>query len=226
MQIAAGCRRSSARTPPAVDALSRGSPSSPCSAQAPTISGRSRPVHPACEGLSARRFPGEVQTAHEGVHAILTGQPLGVAQYVDRSGVAAARKYDQALALEIHNDRLVIPDPGVRLPAAVRACVIEREALLKIGNALDLAGHQHRAIDQKARLALLSDLDPLAGEVLAARWWEVKLGTRREDDLAISPSLGVDNERHPPGTGAPDHAFQPAVVVAVPVRQHDGPQIG
>ena len=36
----------------------------------------------------------------------------------------------------------------------------------------------------------------------------------------------MDNERHPLGTDAPDHALQPAVVVAVPVRHHDRPQIG
>src|SRR5215218_309300 len=167
--------------------------------------------------------PGEVHTAYEGVHAILAGQPLGLAQHVDRSGVAAPRKHYEALALEIHNYRLVVPDPGIRLPAAVRARVIEREALLKVGNALDLAGYQHRAIDQEARLALLGDLDPLAVEILAARWWEVQLGARREDYLAVSPGLRVDNERHPPGTDAPDHTLQPAVVIAVPVRHHDRP---
>src|SRR5215210_9250600 len=41
-QISAVCPHSSARTPPGTAVLSRGLPSSPCSAQAPTISGRSR----------------------------------------------------------------------------------------------------------------------------------------------------------------------------------------
>ena len=53
------------------------------------------------------------------------------------------------------------------------------------------------------------------------------MGARyEEDDLAVSPGLGMDNERHPPSTDAPDHALQPAVVVAVSVRHHDRPQIG
>jgi hypothetical protein len=65
----------------------------------------------------------------------------------------------------------------------------ERKASLEIGNALDLAGHQHRAIDQVARLALLGDHDPLPVEILTARWRQMELGAGREDDLAVSPGL-------------------------------------
>src|SRR5438270_13918252 len=46
-----------------------------------------------------------------------------------------------------------------------------------------------------------------------------------EDDLALSPGLGMDDERHSPGPNAPDHGVQSAVVVAVPVGHHYCPQI-
>src|SRR5438445_6027385 len=56
---------------------------------------------------------GQVETANEGVNLRDPGDALGIAEHVDRPGVATAGQYDQPFASDGDNHRLVVPDRRV-----------------------------------------------------------------------------------------------------------------
>ena len=49
-----------------------------------------------------------------------------VPQHIDRAGVAAPGQHDETAVTDVGHDGLVVPDPGVRLPAGVRERVTPR----------------------------------------------------------------------------------------------------
>src|SRR5258708_20214373 len=60
---------------------------------------------------------------------------------------------------------LVIPDPCIRFPSMICVYLLQREALLEAGYALDLSGHQHRTIEQERWTTFLDDSDTFAVKV-------------------------------------------------------------
>ena len=94
----------------------------------------------------------------------LTRQPLCVPHDIDDAGVTTAGEDHEAATVEAHHDRLVVEDQRVRLPAAVDVRLVTREAGLERRRAIDLTGHEHRAVEQERRLSFLDDLEAHALE--------------------------------------------------------------
>jgi hypothetical protein len=61
----------------------------------------------------------EMESAHDRVEGALFGQAAGVPADVDDPSVAAAGNHEEALVFDVDDERLVVEDEGVGLPAAV-----------------------------------------------------------------------------------------------------------
>ena len=105
----------------------------------------------------------------DGVDAVLAGELPHVAEDVHDARVAAAGEDDEALAAHVRDQRLVVEDQRVGLPAAVAVGLETAGPLLELGRAVDLAGDQQRAVEQERRLPLLDDLEARALERALAR---------------------------------------------------------
>src|SRR5919108_253813 len=186
-----------------------------CREQAPNLRGRERLGGVVDDRLE--QAAGEVQAADEAGDPPFAGEPLGVSQHVHGARVGASGDDHEALALHVHDHVLVVPDHRVRLPAAVRAGVVDREALLERGHALDLAGHQDRVVEQQRFRALLDQLETFPVEVAAAGRRQPQLRSGGEHDLALAPGLWVDDEWEPCGAVSAKKALETAVVVRVSV---------
>src|SRR5262245_55931452 len=126
---------------------------------------------------------------------------------VDGTCVAAARYDDQPAILYMADDRLIVPNPCVRLPAVVRVRELQREALLEVRHTLDLPGHQDHTIDQERWSTFLDDADALAVEVVVVGWRHVDLDAGWELNLSVAPDIRVQDQRHVVPTDAPEHSF-------------------
>ena len=93
------------------------------------------------------------------------------------------------------------------------------------GDALDLAGDEHGAVDQQARAALLADRDALALQVAAARGRQAQLAPAGEDHPPFAPGVRVQHERQPRAPRAAHHALEAAVMVGVAVREDHRAQV-
>ena len=169
---------------------------------------------------------GQVETANEGVDLRDPGDALGIAEHVDRPGVATAGQYDQPFASDVDDHRLVVPDPRVGLPPIVGPSVLEGESLLEISHPFRLAAHEHRPVEEQRGAAFFDHLDALGGEVGSTRWGHVDLGAGGEDDASIPPGVGVQHERHAGSPQSSEHALQTGVVVGVSMGQDHRPQVG
>ena len=78
---------------------------------------------------------------------------------------------------------------------AVAVGLVDGEALLELGRAVDLAGDQQRAVEQERGLLLLDDLEAGALERAAARGRQLDRLAARQRDPAAAPELGVDQDR-------------------------------
>ena len=87
---------------------------------------------------------------------------------VDDPGVATAGQDHESAVGETHHECLVVEDQRVGLPAAVHMCLVSGEARLERRRAIDLARHEHRAVEQEGGLLLLDDLEARALECGAA----------------------------------------------------------
>ncbi len=145
-------------------------------------------------------------------------------QDVDDPRVAATRQHDEALVAHVDDHGLIVPDPGVGLPARVAAGELEREALLEVREPIDLARHQHRAVEEQRGTRVLDHLPTLAIEVLMARRRHPDLLAVGEHDLALPPGIGVEHERHTPPHAAVE-ALESAVVIGVPVGEDDAAEL-
>src|SRR5258708_4419052 len=120
---------------------------------------------------------------------------------------------------------MVIPDPCIRLPTMVRACLLRRESFLEVGYAFDLSRHQHHIIEQKRWAALLDDSDTFTVEVGMAGRRHVNLVTSWKYYLALTPHIGMQDKRHPGPPNALNNPFESAVMIGVPMREYDGAQV-
>ncbi|MCK9902545.1 MFS transporter [Frankia sp. Cpl3] len=92
----------------------------------------------------------EVQPADQRVQPIDPGQPQGVPGDVDGARVPAAGQDQETAAPHVHDQRLVVEDERVVLPAgAVPPLVRGRHPAFEVRRAVDLAGDENVAVDQQ-----------------------------------------------------------------------------
>nr|WP_230205070.1 MFS transporter [Parafrankia elaeagni] len=92
----------------------------------------------------------EVQPADQRVQPVHPGQPQGVSGDVDRARVPAAGQDQETPAPHVHDQRLVVEDERVVLPAgAVPPLVRGRHPAFEVRRAVDLAGDEDVAVDQQ-----------------------------------------------------------------------------
>src|SRR6266571_9031607 len=108
---------------------------------------------------------------------------------------------------------------------ALAAGVVDREAPFEARRALDLARDEDGPIDEDGWSLLLDDRQALRLKVGPARWWETQLGPGREDDLALPPGAGMDDQREAAPTQPSRDAFEPTLVVGVAMRDDDRPEV-
>ena len=109
-----------------------------------------------------------MEAADEGMEVVDASEPLGLLADVDDLGVRAAGEYDEALAGDVGDERLIVEDERIGCPAAVAARLVDGEALLEAAASVDLAGDEHRSVQQKRRLPALG-LRPASVDVTSAR---------------------------------------------------------
>src|SRR5947209_8139993 len=137
----------------------------------------------------------------------------------------AAGDDDEALAANVDDDVLVVPDHRIRLPAALSTGVVDREAPFEARRPLDLARDEDGPIDEDGWSLLLDDRQALRLEVGPARWWEAQLGHGREDDLALPPGAGLDDQREPATSQPVRDTYELGRVVSMAMRDDECPEV-
>ena len=92
---------------------------------------------------------GKVKSADEGIDDVDACQLPDMSQDIDDARMAATREHNKSLVLEMADDSLVVPNPGIGCPSTVRPGLLEGEAFLEIRHALDLPSHQDHAVKQE-----------------------------------------------------------------------------
>jgi len=72
--------------------------------------------------------------------------------------MGAARHDDESFALHVDYHVLVVPDHRIGFPSLRRTDIVDREALLKLGHALDLTGDEDGVVQQQRLASLLDEL--------------------------------------------------------------------
>src|SRR5438270_10953672 len=122
-----------------------------------------------------------MQAAKQTSDAGLAGQTLSVKQHVDRAGVRTAREDHQAAVTHVDDERLVIPDHRIGLPAIAVPRLVDRKAGFELGDPLDLSGNQNGSIEQQAVRSLLDLLQPLRPKIVTSRQRHSPLAARWVD---------------------------------------------
>ena len=91
----------------------------------------------------------EVQPSHEAMDLVDTRYCSSMAKDVDDPRVAAARQDHQPLAGNLDHYRLIVPDPGVRLPAVFASLLLDRKPLLEVRDTIDLARDENGFVEEK-----------------------------------------------------------------------------
>ena len=91
----------------------------------------------------------EVESTDEGVDDVDAGQLPDMSQDVDDTRMAATGEHNKSLVLEMADDSLVVPNPGIGFPSTVCPGLLEGKAFLEIRHALDLPSHQDHAVKQE-----------------------------------------------------------------------------
>src|SRR5262249_59985265 len=104
----------------------------------------------------------QMHAADEAVDLLDARDAARVPQDVDDPGVATARQHEQPPPRDVADHRLVVPDPDIRLPRALRgARLLDGEPRLEVRHSLGLARDEHRTIEQERGAALLNDHNTL-----------------------------------------------------------------
>ena len=164
---------------------------------------------------------GEMEPADDRVQLVHAGQALGVAADVDHAGVPAAGEDDEPAPGDVGDQCLVVQDQRVGLPAAAAPGLVDGEPLLEAGDAVDLAGDQHRPVIQERRLPLLDDVKARFVQGAAAGGGQLERLTAGDGQAPPGPELGVDQHRQVRPAQPGDEPGQPGGVVEVAVAAHD-----
>jgi hypothetical protein len=144
-----------------------------------------------------------------------------VAQDVHDPRVTAAGQHDQAASAHVRDQRLVVEDQRVRLPAPVPVRLVRRHSVFELGRAVDLAGHQERAVEQERRLLALDHVEAGSVESAPARGRQLDRLAAGERHPAAAPELGMEDDGQ---VGSAQFGREPVHsrgVVPVPVAEHD-----
>src|SRR5262249_15001808 len=128
----------------------------------------------------------------------------------------------QALVFDVDDERLIVEDEGVGLPAAAGPGLLRREPGLVTGGAGDFAGDQDRSGGQETGVLFFDDLTTRAGRAPAAGGRGALRVAAGEGQPAPAPEVGVDEHREVDPAEPPDQAVQPGGVVEVAVAADDG----
>ena len=104
----------------------------------------------------------------------------------------AAGEDHQAAPAHVRHEGLVVEDQRVGMPLRVSEGLVDGEALLELRAAVDLAGDQHRAVEEERGLLLLDDLEAGSLERASARGGQLDGLAAGQGDPAPAPELGVD----------------------------------
>ena len=103
--------------------------------------------------------PLEVESADHRSDSRLAREVSCVCHHVDDAGMTTACEDDKAAIGQPHHERLVVEDQPDLGPSSADVRLVSVEAGLELRCAIDLAGYQHRSVEEKRRLAFLDDLE-------------------------------------------------------------------
>ena len=152
---------------------------------------------------------GEVEPTEHRVHPVHPGQRPRMPHDVDHAGMPAPGDDDEPAAGHVHDQRLVVEDQRVRLPAPVPQRLVDREALLEVGRTRHLAGDQHAAGEQERRLRPLDDVEADALQRAAAGGRQLPRLAAGQRDPPARPELrgasapAGSRSRRAPGSARP-----------------------
>src|SRR5260370_18787032 len=122
-------------------------------------------------------------------------------------------------------DGLVIPDRCIRFPFMICVYLLQREALLEAGYALDLSGHQHRTIEQERWSTFLDDSDTFAVKVSMTGRRHTDLVASRKYNPALMPHIGMQHKRHLAPSNALEYPLESAMMIGMSMREDHGTQV-
>ena len=93
---------------------------------------------------------------------VRAGEPARVSHRIDDAGVTASAQHHQPPIAEAEHQRLVVEDQRIGLPAILRERLMPGKPSLERRLAVNLTGAEHRSVEQKRRLALLHDREPIS----------------------------------------------------------------
>ena len=104
----------------------------------------------------------------------IAGQALHVSDDVDDARVAAAAEHDQTAVGDPEHKSLIVEDERVGLPRrAAGSCLVTLESRLEPCRAVDFAGNEHGAVEEKRRPPIFHDREARAFECGTARRWKL-----------------------------------------------------
>ena len=84
-----------------------------------------------------------MHSTDEAVDLLYPCYSLGIAENVDGARMAAAGRHDQSFPVDVENNALIIPRPGIRLPTiVVFLFVLKGESFLVIRDPFNLPRNQ------------------------------------------------------------------------------------
>src|SRR3954453_19564187 len=131
----------------------------------------------------------QVKTADDRMDGVLARELPDVTQDVDDPRVAAARENDETMAADAGDERLVVENQGVGLPASVPVRLGAGEAALEIGGAVNLTGDEQRPVEQERRLLLFDDFEAGTAQGALAGRRQVDRVAAREREPSPGPEL-------------------------------------
>ena len=135
--------------------------------------------------------------------------------------MAAPGEHEQAVVANPQDQRLVVEDERVGLPSVAAVRLVALHAGLERRRSVDLAGDQHRPLEEERRAAALDDVETGVGEAPPGGRWELDGVAPGDGDAAPVPELGVDQDRQVHPSQAGGQARQPGGVVEVAVAADD-----
>src|SRR5262245_2338915 len=139
--------------------------------------------------------PGQMKTADHRLNSIDARHLSSALERVNDAGMTAAGEDDEPFVPDAQNDRLVVVDPRIGLPAAIDPGYLRTPAFCETHCAGDLSRPQRAPADDHRRPALLDDFHILSLEIALAGRNMLRLMTVRLNVLALEIGIGMQNDR-------------------------------
>jgi len=150
---------------------------------------------------------------------------LSVTNGVDGASMATAGQHYEPFVPYVYHQSLIVMDQWIGLPFTVNLRIMRRKSLLKLGCAVNLAGHQHHVFEQIGTAALYDKLDIFLFQQLPVRRRCVNFMLVRQDDFAIQERVGMQKDRHTPSPETLDHSKQTLCMVHMAMAENNAMQI-